>query len=102
MEFSKHNIFSRIADSDNYFIVNPLSGQADILEPHEADAFQKKDIEYLEEFQEKGYLVDPKAEAKLFKQKYLDFLDERDEDEVQIFFTPWYACNFDCSYLLSG
>lgn len=96
MEFSKHNIFSRIADSDNYFIVNPLSGNADILEPHEARAFKEK--EHLNDFIEKGYLVDPKAEQQLFKQKYLNFLDERDSDEVQIFFTPWYTCNFNCSY----
>ncbi len=98
MEFSKHNIFSKVANSDNFFIVNPLSGQADILDPHEAEAYKNKSPEYLDEFIEKGYIVDPKAEEQLFKRKYLDFLDERDEDEVQIFFTPWYACNFDCSY----
>jgi hypothetical protein len=51
MEFSKHNIFSRIADSDTYFIVNPLSGNADILEPHEARAF--KEQQPLDEFIEK-------------------------------------------------
>lgn len=96
MEFSKHNIFSKIADSDNYFIVNPLSGNADILEPHEARAFKEK--QHLDDFVQKGYLVDPKAEAQVFKRKYLNFLDERDSDEVQIFFTPWYTCNFNCSY----
>jgi uncharacterized protein len=96
MEFSKHNIFSRIVDSDHYFIVNPLSGNADILEPHEARAFKEK--QHLDEFIEKGYLVDAKTEEQLFKQKYLNFLDERDSDELQIFFTPWYTCNFNCSY----
>lgn len=98
MEFSKHNIFSRIADSDHYFIVNPLSGNADILDSREAESFRTNQLENEGEFIEKGYLVDPKAEEQLFKRKYLDFLDERDNDEVQIFFTPWYTCNFNCSY----
>nr|WP_321452833.1 radical SAM protein [uncultured Carboxylicivirga sp.] len=97
MDFSKHNIFSKIANSDNYFIVNPLSGNADIMEPHEAEAFKNKSGN-LDELIEKGYLVDPQKEEQLFKSKYLDFIDDRDEDEVQLFFTPWYACNFNCSY----
>ena len=98
MEFSKHNIFSKIADSDNYYIVNPLSGQADILEADEAQKFIEKKITRTQVYIDKGYLVDPKEEEKLFKKKYLDFIDERDKDEVQLFFTPWYTCNFDCSY----
>jgi len=98
MEFSRHNIFSRVKGSDQYFIVNPLSGNADILDKGEAEAFKNNQVNHLAEFIEKGYLVDPKSEAQLFKRKYLDFLDERDKDEVQIFFTPWYSCNFNCSY----
>lgn len=99
MEFSKHNIFSKIADTENYFILNPLSGQADILEPEEAQQFIKNNFSKdLSALTEKGYLVNPKEEAQLFRKKYLDFIDERDSDEVQLFFTPWYTCNFDCSY----
>lgn len=98
MEFSKHNIFSKIANSDSYFIVNPLSGQADILEPEEAHKYINNIITNKQDFINKGYLVDPKEEEKLFKQKYLDFIDERDSDEIQLFFTPWYTCNFNCSY----
>ena len=98
MEYSKHNIFSKIADSDNYFIVNPLSGQADILEPEEAQKYINNSITDHKAYIDKGYLVDQKEEEKLFKQKYLDFIDERDSDEVQLFFTPWYTCNFNCSY----
>jgi uncharacterized protein len=45
-----------------------------------------------------GYLVDPAEEERLYKGKYLDFLDERDTDEIQIFFVPNYSCNFACSY----
>lgn len=98
MEFSKHNIFSKIADSENYFIVNPLSGQADILDQEEAKSFSDNSSSTNQEFIEKGYVVNPKEEEQLFKKKYLNFLDDRDSDEVQLFFTPWYTCNFDCSY----
>ena len=28
----------------------------------------------------------------------MDFLDQRDQDEVQLFFVPSYACNFNCGY----
>lgn len=98
MEFSKHNILSKIADSENYFIVNPLSGQADILDPEEAKNFSNNSPSTNQDLFEKGYLVKPEEEEQLFKSKYLDFLDDRDSDEVQLFFTPWYTCNFDCSY----
>jgi uncharacterized protein len=98
MKYSKHNIFSKIAGSDSYYIVNPLSGQADILEPKEAQKYIDQNITNTQAYIDKGYLVDPKEEAKLFRKQYLDFIDERDKDEVQLFFTPWYTCNFNCSY----
>lgn len=98
MQPSKHNIFSKIANSDSYYLINPLSGNADILEPNEAQNFINNTIVNPNEYIEKGYLVNLAEEEKLFKQKYLDFIDERDNDEVQLFFTPWYTCNFNCSY----
>jgi uncharacterized protein len=30
--------------------------------------------------------------------KYLDFIDAREDDEVQLFFVPNYTCNFACTY----
>ena len=36
MFFSKHNIFGKLTDSENYFILNALSGNADILTPEKA------------------------------------------------------------------
>lgn len=105
MKFSKHNIFSKIRGSENYFIVNPLSGNADILTPEEAlkliavqNGGKINDHRFLEELAEKGYLADKVAESKLFRAKYLDFVDSRDDDEVQLFFVPNYSCNFACSY----
>jgi uncharacterized protein len=96
--FSKHNIFSKIKNSENYFIVNLLSGNADILDPVKAAEINSGEYSDVEEYLAKGYLTDPQAEEAVFKNAYLDFLDARDESEIQIFYVPWYACNFNCFY----
>jgi uncharacterized protein len=104
MNYSKHNIFSRISGSDNFFIVNLLSGSADILNPAEGkmilDLLAGKEIApgFEAALAEQGYLVDEKEEERLYRSKYLDFIDSRDDDEVQLFFVPNYSCNFACTY----
>lgn len=98
MQPSKHNIISKITDSENFFIVNLLSQQVDILTPTEVNSILNFDGTLSEEFISKGYIADPKAEEKLYKKKYLEFIDNRDTDEIQLFFVPTYACNFACSY----
>ena len=106
MIFSRHNIFSKIKDSDNYFIVNLLYGNADILSPEEAEKLKMvitgRDLSIPglieNEMIEKGYFIDEQTENSLYRNRYLDFIDSRDEDEVQIFFAPNYTCNFSCSY----
>ncbi len=104
MIYSKHNIFSKIAESDNFFIVNLLSGSADILNPAEGqmlnDYLKGKELahDFKENLIKQGYLIDQKEEDSLYRQKYLDFIDTRDDDEVQLFFVPNYSCNFACTY----
>ena len=97
-KLSKHNIISQLKNSESYYIVNPLSRNADILDPETARAILNGEEPGRDELIEKGYLVDPAEEEKRFKSEYLDFLDSRDEDEIQIFYVPTYACNFNCSY----
>ncbi len=105
MIFSRYNIFSRIRDSENYYILNLLTGNADILSPDEAkkvvalrnDPFDDK-TEFAAELIEKGYLTEAAAEVLLYRNRYLDFIDSRDDDEIQIFFVTNYSCNFACSY----
>ena len=63
MEYSKHNIFSKIAGSEDYFLVNPLSRQADILHPDEAAQYSRGNTVNRDEFVQKGYLVDPAEEV---------------------------------------
>lgn len=102
---SKHTIFSKITDSENYYLVNPLSGEADIVDPESAKKINaifagtsQNQSELFDELVLKGYMVNEAEESKLFRSKYLDFLDAQADDEIQLFFVPNYSCNFNCSY----
>jgi len=98
MEWSKYNVFSRIHGSSNYFLFNPLRGEADILSPDQAVPLLNHEIPADPLFAEKGYVADRLDEEALFRRKYLEFVDNRDSEEIQIFFVPWYSCNFACGY----
>ena len=98
MYFSKYNIFSKIRNSEDYYLVNLLSGNADILRNDKAQEIISGQYTDIQEYIDKGYLIDEKEEKKIYMNKYLEFIENRDKDEIQIFFVPWYACNFGCSY----
>jgi len=105
MRYSKYNIFSKIRDSENYFIVNLLTGNADILSIDDAKKLDQlrnsetvPDQKLASELTEKGYLIEETEESRLYRKKYLDFIDSRDKDEIQIFFVTNYSCNFACTY----
>lgn len=104
MRFSKYNIFSGIKESENSFILNLLTGNADILSPGEAEIVslikENKPVAktgFVESLEANGYLIDEEAEARLYRSRYLDFIDSREDDEIQIFFVTNYSCNFACS-----
>lgn len=97
MYFSKYNIFSKIKDSDHFYLINILTGNADIVDPNKAkEIMAQTNID--EELISKGYFTDESEEKKLYIKKYLEFTEARDKEEVQIFYVPWYSCNFNCSY----
>lgn len=105
IKYSKYNIFSKIRDSENHFIVNLLTGNADILTTADADKMNLihegkpvSDRGFIKELTEKGYLIEDKEEINLYRNKYLDFVDSREKDEVQLFFITNYSCNFACTY----
>ena len=105
MRYSKYNILSKIRDSENHFIVNLLSGNADILDNSDAEKLEAirkgedlHDREFLDELMEKGYISDESEEKREFRKRYLDFVDLREKDEIQIFFVTNYSCNFACPY----
>jgi len=105
MRYSRYNIFSKIRDSENFFITNLLTGNADILNADDVKRLEAikngnsgSDPEFAGELAEKGYLIEETYEAKLYRSRYLDFIDSRDRDEIQIFFVTNYSCNFACTY----
>ncbi|HQF54952.1 MAG TPA: radical SAM protein [Fibrobacteria bacterium] len=99
MQWSKHNIVGRTRPAGTPFVVNLLSGNADLLdEVSAAPLFAGEAPVDPSEWTAKGYWVDEPEEQRRWKRAYLDFLDARERDEVQIFFVPWYGCNFRCDY----
>lgn len=98
MQASRFNIVSRLKDSRDFFVVNLLSGQADLLNSEEVSYLEKDFDKAPAEFFEKGYLVDPAEETRQYRLRYIDFIEKREQEEVQVFFVPTYQCNFDCSY----
>ena len=98
MRLSGHNILITTRNTRQTYILNLLSGNADHLEPAEAEMIRKGLPLPDPAFAEKGYAVDETEEAFRFRNAYLNFLDEREKDEIQIFFIPTYGCNFSCSY----
>ncbi len=66
IRFSKFNILSGIRDSENYFILNQLSGNADILSEAEANRINElkdnpenpEESEFLDDLISKGYFAD--------------------------------------------
>jgi len=97
MALSKHNLIVPVEGSEEYFIVNPLYKTADLISTDELTLLQSE-TDPDGTFAGNGYLVDPEKERKAFKYAYLDFLEQREKDEVQLFFVPNYSCNFACSY----
>lgn len=98
MRLSRHNIVITTRETGQSYILNLLSGNADHLEPEEAERIRNGQVLPDPGFAAKGYAVDEAEEAARFRNAYLNFLDEREKDEVQLFFIPTYGCNFSCSY----
>lgn len=98
MYFSKYNILSQIRNSDESFIVNLLSGNADILSKEEVQKLSSGRYDDVAELLDKGYLANEEQEKSLYRKRYIEFLEERETDELQLFFVMNYSCNFACSY----
>lgn len=89
MQWSKHNIVGRTRPAGTPFVVNLLSGNADLLdEASAAPLLAGQAPSDPSEWAAKGYWVDEQEEQRRWKRAYLDFLDARETEEVQIFFVP--------------
>jgi uncharacterized protein len=98
MELSRFNILTRIRDADAYLLANLLSGQADVLGLDDGRRLERGELVHEADLVAKGYLVEPDDEERRYREAYLDFVESRESDEVQLFYVPTYACNFGCSY----
>lgn len=98
MQFSAFNIISEVKGKDVFYIVNLLSGGADLLSRNELKMLHAGGGSLRGTFAEKGYLSDPEREKQEFQLRYIDFLESMETEEVQVFFAPTYQCNFNCSY----
>jgi uncharacterized protein len=78
--------------------VNLLAQSADVIDEQQYQKLMNNSYPDKQELIDKGYMVDPVEEKKIYRNKYLEFIDTRDTDEVQLFFVPNYSCNFACSY----
>ena len=98
MELSKYTIFSQLKDSSNWFILNLLTGEADILDEQTGESLSNGTLADTKPFLEKGYIMDSDEESRLYKTRYLDFKEQQEKSETQIFYVPSYQCNFACTY----
>ncbi len=98
MQLSKHNILTKIHGDERWLLANLLSGEADVLDPDAGERLSRGEIVDEAALAEKGYAVDPDEEQRRYRAAYLDFVEARETDEVQLFYVPSYACNFGCSY----
>lgn len=98
MNLSRYNILTPIRGDSRWLLANLLSGQADVLTAELGAQLSRGETPDPAALQAKGYLVDPAEEERRYRQAYLDFVEARESDEVQLFYVPSYACNFACDY----
>jgi uncharacterized protein len=98
MKKSDHNLIVPIPGRSQHLIANPLFGTADLLDEQEAAEYENGEFQNPDKWKERGYLVDPEEEMAAYRNAYLSFIEEQAQDEIQIFFVPYYSCNFSCDY----
>ncbi len=98
MRPSPYNILSEVSGSDKFIVVNSLSGHADLLTRQEVNMLKHPGASPPEDFIVKGYIADPEEEQQRYQMAYIDFLEQRSREELQLFFAPTYLCNFECDY----
>ena len=101
MEYSRHNIFSQVRGREQWFLVNLLSGQADLLDKDVADVIASGSpppTAYADAFAAKGYWVEPTEEQGRYNDAHARFTAAAAKEEIQLFFLLSYACNFTCDY----
>ncbi|MBN2442499.1 MAG: radical SAM protein [Spirochaetales bacterium] len=96
--FSKHNILGKIKNSIDYFLINMLSGGADILDEETAVKIGKGSFPQKEDLEQKGYLINEEDEKILFINSYCEASELEERYTSLIHFIPWLDCNLSCDY----
>lgn len=105
MILAKNNIIIKIKDSDEYTILNPVSGSFDIMGPGEHHLFSRLqngetvDQEFSDYLLERGYAYQNLEDEKTAIEKtYIEFKKEIADTQVQLMLIPTYGCNLACAY----
>ncbi len=108
MYYSKNNIVVKINGSDEYAILNPLTGSFDLMNSEEfrylnsiKNSKDEKDLnrELTEYLLERGYLFKEKSEEDaIIKVEFEKFENEIENSQIQLLLLPTYGCNLACAY----
>jgi len=102
---AKNNIIVKINNSNEYAILNPISGSFDLMDENEYNLFMKiKDEEipnsdFTSYLLERGYAFEnPEGQNTAIDKAYGEFKDEIKESQIQLMLVPTYSCNLACTY----
>jgi uncharacterized protein len=102
---AKNNILVQINNSEEYAILNPISGSFDLMGPAEYDSLQSLmhggsvDDELASYLRDRGYAYTTREEQETAIAKaYAEFQQESASSQAQLMFVPTYGCNLACSY----
>ncbi|MBN2533924.1 MAG: radical SAM protein [Spirochaetales bacterium] len=97
-EVSKYTILGKIKNSYDYFLINLLTGSADIVDEETAIKFRQGVYLQKNDLIKKGYLINQEDEKILFINSYCDICEKEEKQEILIHFIPWLSCNLSCDF----
>lgn len=97
-DVSKHTILGKIKNSLDYFLINILTGSADIVDEETAIKFKHGVYPQKHDLVKKGYLINKEDEKLLFINSYCDASETMEKEEILIHFIPWLSCNLPCDF----
>jgi len=106
MRLSKSTILSPIPGSSKMLLVQPLSGEAAILDESESDALRGVSAGAdlppalpLAALRDSGFAVESDDdEQRMQAEAYATFLDESEKTPTQLIVVPSFGCNLSCVY----
>lgn len=102
---AKNNIIVKIKTTNEYAILNPISGSFDLMDENEYNLFIKiKDEEisnndFTSYLLERGYAFEnPEDQNTAINKAYGEFKEEINQSLIQLMLVPTYSCNLACTY----